>query len=431
MILEILKKKRDKQTLNAKEIDFFVNGVVEKTIPDYQISALCMAIYLNGMTEEETINLTKSYVKYSYTFNWGKIKNKLIDKHSTGGVGDKVSIAVIPIWVACGLKIVKFSGRGLGFTGGTPDKLESISGFNCDFTNEQIVNLVKTKSCVLAESNFEIAPGDKIIYAIRDVTNTVESTPLIAASIMSKKIASGSKNLIIDLKIGSGSLNKTTQEANDLAHLMLQIAKSFNINIKIVMSSMDEPLGIAIGNALEIKETYDILDNKGPKKITNFIIDFAAHGLTLVDKSLSFNEAKSKIKNVLDSKKALSCFQEIIKTQGGDYKQILEESFIKPKHFIKVLAKKSGYVKKMHVSNIGEVAKLLGAGRIYKDDLIDFKAGIYAFVKVGDFVKEGDCIFKMQSSKKISQNLINKLQTTIEITKQKAQTIDKIKLIKT
>ena len=422
MILDILQKKRDKQKLSVKEIDQLLFEISQGKIPDYQISALCMAIFLNGMEDEETINFTKGFVKYSDKFTWGKMEEDIIDKHSTGGVGDKVSLIVTPIWAALGLKVVKLSGKGLGFTGGTIDKLEAIKGFKTSYSHDEFIALINKCGMGVIQSNDKIVPVDKKIYAIRDVTKTVDSIPLIAASIISKKIVSGSKNLIIDLKAGSGSFCKDINQAEKLANIMIKIAHSFKINIKVIISNMDQPLGCAIGNAIEVKEAYDILNNQGSLETREFIIDFAANGYMLNNQDLSLEEAKNKVRQVLDKGLALTKFEEWIRAQGGAFEQILQDDFTKADFTKEIIASEAGVIASFDVAGIGEVAKIIGAGRIKKTDKIDNLAGIFSFFKVGDQVKKEDVIFKIQSSSPISEEAISRIKKTFIISQQKVAT---------
>ena len=418
MILDILQKKRDKQKLSVKEIDQLLFKISENKIPDYQISALCMAIFLNGMEDDETINFTKGFVKYSDKFTWKGMEDKIIDKHSTGGVGDKVSLVVTPIWAALGLKVVKLSGKGLGFTGGTIDKLESIKGFKTSYSHNEFIDLINKWGMGVIQSNDKIVPVDKKMYAIRDVTQTVDSIPLIAASIISKKIVSGSKNLIIDLKAGSGSFCKDIKKAEKLAAIMIKIAHSFNINIKVIISNMNQPLGYAIGNAIEVKEAYDILQHQKPKEATEFLIDFAANGYLLTDKQLTLDQAKKQVRQVLVNGQALEKFKQWIKAQGGDFKQILQDDFTKAAYTKEVKAGKDGVISTFDVAGIGEVAKIIGAGRITKSDTIDNLAGIFSFYKIGDHVKKNDVVFKIQSSQEISEEAISRIKKTFTISQQ-------------
>ncbi len=419
MILDVIQKKRDKKKLTNKEIDQLIFEISEGKIPDYQIAALCMAIFLNGMKDEETIALAKAFVKYSDKFSWEGMEDVIIDKHSTGGVGDKVSLVITPIWAALGLKVVKLSGKGLGFTGGTIDKMEAIKGLKTTFSHNEFVELIKKHSMGVIQSTEKIVPVDKKIYAIRDVTQTVGSLPLIAASIISKKIVSGSKNLIIDLKMGTGSFCPNITNAKKLAKIMIKIAKSFKINIKVIISNMNQPLGQAIGNAIEVKEAYDILESKKSLPITDFLIDFASQGLILTNKKLSLKKAKMKVKEVLKNGHALAKFAEWISAQGGDFNQITKKEFVNASFSYDIKASKKGWIKSFNVSEIGEVAKMLGAGRVTKSDVIDNLAGIFSYFKIGDAIKKNDVIFKLQSSNKILDETISRIQNAFVISEKK------------
>ena len=408
---DIIEKKKNKQSLTKEEIDFFINGYVNNKIPDYQVSSLLMAIVLNGMNEEEVTNLTIAMVnfgdKINYNFN-------TVDKHSTGGVGDKTTLIIAPIVASLNCKVAKMSGKGLGFTGGTIDKLESIPDFKVQLTEEQFISQINNINLALISQTKNIAPADKKIYALRDVTATVDSIPLIASSIMSKKIASGASNLVLDVKVGSGAFMKDIESAKKLASTMVNIGKNSNINTLAILSNMNQPLGNNIGNILEVKEAIEVLNGNGPKDLKELSIELASYMVSLY-KKITYEEAFKQVTEVLENKQALAKFYEFIKYQGGN----IEKVKFTPKYEYKVYSKQEGYITKMNTEEIGKIASLLGAGRMTKDDVIDYEAGIVLNKKINDYVKVNDLLATLYTNKEI--NLIDNYLETIEITDEKIE----------
>ena len=408
---DIIEKKKNKQSLTKEEIDFFINGYVNNKIPDYQVSSLLMAIVLNGMNEEEVTNLTiamaNSGDKINYNFN-------TVDKHSTGGVGDKTTLIIAPIVASLNCKVAKMSGKGLGFTGGTIDKLESIPDFKVQLTDEQFISQINNINLALISQTKNIAPADKKIYALRDVTATVDSIPLIASSIMSKKIASGASNLVLDVKVGSGAFMKNLDSAKKLASTMVNIGKNSNINTLAILSNMNQPLGNNIGNILEVKEAIEVLNGNGPKDLKELSIELASYMVSLY-KKITYEEAFKQVTEVLENKQALAKFYEFIKYQGGN----IEKVKFTPKYEYKVYSKQEGYITKMNTEEIGKIASLLGAGRMTKDDVIDYEAGIVLNKKINDYVKVNDLLATLYTNKEI--DLTNNYLETIEITDEKIE----------
>jgi len=417
MIIEIINKKKQGIALSEKEIAFFVKGVVAKTIPSYQISALCMAILLRGMDHQETTFLTKYYVQSGQTIEWGDWEKEIIDKHSTGGVGDKTSLILIPLLGAFGLRIAKLSGQGLGFTGGTIDKLAAIPGFNSLYSREKFIERNHQFKMTIAQANQDFAPADKIIYGIRDVTGTVDSDSLIAASIMAKKIATGAPHILIDLKIGNGStVGPSIEKGESLAQTMLAISKNFGKKTTVVLSGMFQPLGQTIGNALEIKEAIEILQGQGPEDVRELITTLGACQLVQVNKATTLEEGKAMISNKLKTKKPLLSFFQWIASQGGDIECLNNlEQFTAAPFSCEITAAESGFIAAFETNRIGHLAVQLGAGRKTIEDQIDFQAGIILCHKLGDLVKKGEKVMILQSSGKINNQLIAQAQNSFTI----------------
>lgn len=387
---DIIKTKRDGSFLSTEEINHFVEGCTAGDIPDYQLSALLMAIYFKGMNPRETTDLTMAMVNSGETVDLSAIEGIKVDKHSTGGVGDKTTLVVAPIVAACGVKVAKMSGRGLGHTGGTVDKLESIPGLQTTFGREKFIEIVnRTGLCVMGQSG-DFAPADKKLYALRDVTATVESMPLIASSIMSKKIAAGSDRILLDVKVGSGSFMKTIEDAKALAQTMVSIGEGVGRRTVALITNMDVPLGCAIGNALEVIEAVNTLKGIGPADLTEICIVLAANMLYIADKG-TLEECKSLAKQALYSGAGLECLKKMVTAQGGDASFIDDTGkFGTARYFRTVTARKDGYITKMNTENCGIASVLLGAGRAEKEDSIDNAAGIMLENKIGALVQRGD-----------------------------------------
>ncbi|MBQ3149805.1 MAG: thymidine phosphorylase [Clostridia bacterium] len=391
-VYDIIKKKRDGMALSEEEIRFFVEGYTCGAIPDYQASALMMAVYYKGMTPDETAVLTDAMAKSGDTVDLSEITGPIVDKHSTGGVGDKTTLVVAPIVASCGVKIAKMSGAGLGHTGGTTDKLLSIPGVRLDFSKEEFISIVNSCGACVCSSTASLAPADKKLYALRDVTATVDSIPLIAASIMSKKIASGSKNIVLDVKAGSGAFMKRSADAKALAREMVSIGDKNGLNVTALITNMDAPLGYAIGNSLEVIEAVQTLKGIGPSDLTDICLHLSSELLYLAGKG-SLDECFDMAKNALFSGLALERFIWMVSSQGGDTSVISNTSlFQKSKYFRTVKTRSSGYIQRINAEKCGIAAMLLGAGRKAKDDVIEYGAGIILDVKPGSFVKTGDRI---------------------------------------
>lgn len=388
-IIEIITKKKNRESLSYDELKFVVDGYVSGSIKDYQMSALLMAIVCNGMTEQETIDLTKIMIDSGDVIDLNEIKGTVVDKHSTGGVGDKTTIALAPIVAACGLKVAKMSGRGLGHTGGTIDKLESISGYQVELSAADFIKQVNEIGVSVISQSGNLAPADKKIYALRDVTGTTESIPLIASSIMSKKIASGASVIVLDVKVGNGALMKTIEDARELANRMIKIGAAYNRKVICILSNMEEPLGYAVGNGLEILECIDCLNNEGPKDVMDLVITLGTH-MVSASKNIDIESAQKEVKDVIENKTAYEVFKNWIKMQHGDINNIKVSN-----HIVSIKSKESGFIEAIDALQIGELAKKLGAGRMTKEDSINYGVGIVLTKKVGDFVLENEEIAKV------------------------------------
>jgi pyrimidine-nucleoside phosphorylase len=397
---DIIEKKRDKKELSKEEIIFFIRGICEKSIPDYQTSALLMSIYLNGLNERETADLTFAMSNSGDVVDLSDIKGIKVDKHSTGGVGDKTTLIVGPIVAALGVSVAKMSGRGLGHTGGTIDKLESIPGFHTSLSQEEFKRFVNEIKISIVGQTGNLAPADKILYALRDVTATVNNISLIASSIMSKKIASGADCIVLDVKTGSGAFMKSPEDSIELAKAMVKIAKSVGKKAMGVVTDMDVPLGIAIGNSLEVMEAIRTLKGEGPKDLEN--VSFALAG-KMVELGLNVKEeqAKDLVREAVSSGRAINKFKEMIKRQGGDDSVVGDFSkFGKSKICYDLASDVNGYICEMITDELGKAAVVLGSGRETKESSIDFTAGIEILKKTGDKVKKGEVIARLYTSEK-------------------------------
>lgn len=381
-ILDIITKKKNKEELNYEELKYAFNGYLNKEIPDYQMSALLMAIVINGMNIEETYNLTKIFIDSGDTFTFAE---KVCDKHSTGGIGDTVTLIIVPILGALNIPIVKMSGKGLGITGGTIDKLESIPGYNVNLTKEEYIRYAKETKMVVGCQTSDLVPLDKIIYQLRDVTGTTESISLIASSIMSKKIACGAVNILIDIKCGEGALIKTKEDALELSNYLTEIGKRFNRNVKTIITDMDTPLSNCVGNSLEVLEAIEVL--KGKKtNLTKISLEVASN-LVMMHENISFEEAYQKCEEVLNNNKAYNAFEKWIKNQNGDISKIKVSD---KKIYIK--SKRDGVITKISALKIGKLSLKLGAGRLNKESIIDYTVGIKLHKNILDQVKKGDIL---------------------------------------
>ncbi len=389
---DVIKNKRDGKELTIEEINFFVSGYVKGIIPDYQASALCMAIYFKGMTLRETTDLTLAIRDSGEKLDFSAIDGIRVDKHSTGGVGDKTSLVVTPIVASLGIKVAKMSGRGLGHTGGTIDKLESIPNFNTSLSQKEFEEIVNAVGIAITGQSGELAPADKLLYALRDVTATVDSMPLIASSIMGKKLAADDDCIVLDVKTGSGSFMKTLEDSKKLAELMVGIGKQAGKRMSALITDMDIPLGNAIGNSLEVIEAIETLKGNGPEDFTEVCITLATDMLYLAGKG-SHDECETAVKNAIKNGTALETFAKMVKAQGGEVDCIFDTSkFPTAKFSYEVKAQQDGFVYRVDTEGYGIASLLLGAGRNTKEDKIDYSAGIVLESKTGDRVSKGDTI---------------------------------------
>ena len=391
--VDLIQKKKNGETLTKEEIDFMITDYVAGKIPDYQMSAMLMAIYFNGMENEELAAFTLAMRDSGDLVDLSPIEGIKVDKHSTGGVGDKTTLIVGPIVAACGVPVAKMSGRGLGFTGGTLDKLESISGFRIDLSAEEFFETVKKTGISVIGQTGNLAPADKLLYALRDVTATVDSIPLIAASVMSKKLAAGSDKIVLDVTTGSGAFMKNTRDAKKLAKHMVAIGNHAGKETVAILTGMEEPLGFAIGNNMEVKEAIEVLKGDGPEDVKEVSVALAGMMLSLGLENVSHSQGKRMAKKALSSGQAFEKFKEMVQAQGGDIRYVEHPEFFERDAFEgEVLAAEDGFLSGMDTEKIGVAAGLLGAGRETKDSIIDMSAGIYLKKKIGDTVKKGEPI---------------------------------------
>ena len=391
--VDLIQKKKNGETLTKEEIDFMITDYVAGKIPDYQMSAMLMAIYFNGMENEELAAFTLAMRDSGDLVDLSPIEGIKVDKHSTGGVGDKTTLIVGPIVAACGVPVAKMSGRGLGFTGGTLDKLESISGFRIDLSAEEFFETVKKTGISVIGQTGNLAPADKLLYALRDVTATVDSIPLIAASVMSKKLAAGSDKIVLDVTTGSGAFMKNTRDAKKLAKHMVAIGNHVGKETVAILTGMEEPLGFAIGNNMEVKEAIEVLKGDGPEDVKEVSVALAGMMLSLGLENVSHSQGKRMAKKALSSGQAFEKFKEMVQAQGGDIRYVEHPEFFERDAFEgEVLAAEDGFLSGMDTEKIGVAAGLLGAGRETKDSVIDMSAGIYLKKKIGDTVKKGEPI---------------------------------------
>lgn len=397
--VDIIIKKRDKQELTRDEITFFVNGFTSGDIPDYQASAFAMAVVLNGMTAQETTDLTLAMAHSGQMLDLSDVVDLAVDKHSSGGVGDKTSLAVLPIVAACGLPVGKMSGRGLGFSGGTLDKLESIPGYRVDLTTEEFKRQLKEKGIVLTGQSLDLAPADGKLYSLRDVTGTVQSIPLIASSIMCKKLAAGAQAIVLDVKTGLGAFMQSLDEARTLANLMTDIGKLAGREVAALLSDMNQPLGFAVGNALEVIEAIETLKGGGPEDFREHCLHVCAHMLVLGKRAKDLDEARNMAVASIADGSALAKFRLLVEAQGGDVSYVDDISKFERAKFVEVVeAPRSGFVSQVHARSVGEAAVTLGAGRAKKSDPIDHAVGFVIHKKVGERITKGDALFTVHAN---------------------------------
>lgn len=415
-MVDLIIKKREGHELTDEEIRFWIKGYTEGNIPDYQSSAMNMAILFRGMTKREIATLTDAMEHSGEVIDLSDIKGVKVDKHSTGGVGDKTSLVLGPMVAACGAKLAKMSGRGLGHTGGTLDKLESIPGLSISKTKEEMVEQVNDIGIAIIGQTASLVPADKKLYALRDVTGTVESIPLISASVMSKKLASGTDAILLDVTVGEGAFMKNMDSARELARTMVDIGKHLNRNTVAVLSDMSEPLGRAVGNALEVKEAIASLHGEGPEDLMELC--YTSGSIMLVQAKLAKNrdEARAMLKEVINNGKAFGKFVDMVKAQGGDIEYILHpEKFVVSSRTIEIKAPHSGYISKLNALEIGIAAMKLGAGRETLEDKIDMSAGIYLNAKIGDKVNKGDVLCVAYTNKDDVNDAVEQIKGAYEI----------------
>lgn len=392
-IYDLIEKKRDGHVLSNEEIDYVIKGYTDGSIPDYQMSALLMAIYFRGMNEEETLNLTMAMRDSGDVLDLSEIKGVKVDKHSTGGVGDKTTLVVGPMVAACGVPVAKMSGRGLGHTGGTIDKLESFPGYRVSIPEEVFISNVNEIKIAVAGQTANLAPADKKIYALRDVTATVDNISLIASSIMSKKLASGADAIVLDVKTGSGAFMKEEKDAILLAQEMVNIGNGAGKNTIAIITDMDQPLGHAVGNALEVREAIDTLKGEGPDDLLELSYVLGSYMLKAAGVADDLEEAREKLENSVKNGDALKKLAELVKAQGGDETYVYNpDKLVKSSIIMDVNSEVSGYVEKIETEDIGRVSLVLGGGRENKDSVIDLSVGVVLHKKVGDKVEKGDAI---------------------------------------
>ncbi|MEK4126386.1 pyrimidine-nucleoside phosphorylase [Anoxybacillus sp. FSL W8-0382] len=415
-MVDLIEKKRDGHALTKEEIQFIIEGYTKGDIPDYQMSALAMAIFFRGMNEEETAELTMAMVHSGDTIDLSRIEGIKVDKHSTGGVGDTTTLVLGPLVASVGVPVAKMSGRGLGHTGGTIDKLESVPGFHVEITNDEFIDLVnKNKIAVVGQSG-NLTPADKKLYALRDVTATVNSIPLIASSIMSKKIAAGADAIVLDVKTGAGAFMKDLNDAKALAKAMVDIGNRVGRKTMAIISDMSQPLGYAIGNVLEVKEAIDTLKGEGPEDLQELCLVLGSHMVYLAEKASSLEEARHMLEKAMKDGSALQTFKTFLAAQGGDASVVDDPSKLpQAKYIIELEAKEDGYVSEIVADAVGTAAMWLGAGRATKESTIDLAVGLVLRKKVGDAVKKGESLVAIYSNREQIDDVKQKLYENIRI----------------
>ena len=415
-MVDIIEKKRDGQILTKEEIEFFIEGYTNGDIPDYQASSLAMAIFFQDMNEEERAALTMAMVNSGDVIDLSKINGIKVDKHSTGGVGDTTTLVLAPLVAAVGVPVAKMSGRGLGHTGGTIDKLESIDGFHVEISEADFIKLVNEDQVAVIGQTGNLTPADKKLYALRDVTGTVNSIPLIASSIMSKKIAAGADAIVLDVKTGNGAFMKTLEDAEALAHAMVSIGNNVGRNTMAIISDMSQPLGRAIGNALELKEAIDTLNGQGPEDLTELVLTLGSQMVVLAERASTLEEARQLLNEAIENGSALDKFKTFLENQGGDASVVNSPELLPTAEYqIDYKAKSSGVVSELIANEIGVASMMLGAGRQTKEDDIDLSVGIVLNKKVGDKVNVGESLLTIHSNRENVDDVIKKLDESIEI----------------
>ncbi|MDR7075211.1 pyrimidine-nucleoside phosphorylase [Neobacillus niacini] len=419
-MVDLIEKKRDGYELTTEEIKFIINGYTNESIPDYQVSALMMAIFFKGMTEKERADLTMAMVESGDQIDLSQITGIKVDKHSTGGVGDTTTLVLGPLVAALDVPVAKMSGRGLGHTGGTIDKLEAVKGFHVEIENEEFIELVnKNKIAVIGQSG-NLTPADKKLYALRDVTATVNSIPLIASSIMSKKLAAGADAIVLDVKTGAGAFMKTLDDSRELAKAMVGIGNNVGRRTMAVISDMSQPLGYAIGNALEVKEAIDTLKGEGPEDLTELCLTLGSHMVYIAEKASSLDEARTMLENVIKDGSALEKLKVFLSSQGGDASIVDDPSKMPQAQFtFELEAKEDGYVSEIVADEVGTAAMILGAGRATKESVIDLAVGLVLRKKIGDQVKKGESLVTIYSNFEDVNEVKQKLYENIIVSPEK------------
>ena len=429
--VDVIMKKRDGYKLSKEEIEFMVNGFTDGSIENYQMSAFTMAVFFKGMDDEEATYLTQAMLHSGDVLDLSGINGLKVDKHSTGGVGDKTSLVVAPLVASLGIKFAKMSGRGLGHTGGTLDKLESIPGYDISMSDEDFIAQVNDIGVALIGQTAELAPADKKLYALRDVTATVDSIPLIASSIMSKKLASGADIISLDVKVGSGAFMKNVEEATKLATLMVEIGKKCNKNMTAILTNMDEPLGLAVGNSLEVIEAINTLNGNGPEDFNELCLTFSAHLIYDAGGAKTIEEARMLAEKQIENKEALHTFAKLVKAQGGDETYIYDPNkFTKAKYTYDVYSNCEGYVSRIDALAIGNAAMYLGAGRAKLSDKIDHSVGIVLNKKVGHKVSKGEILATIYANKEDVATEANIILNAYNISNEKVDVNLILKIIK-
>ncbi|MGS0971884.1 MAG: pyrimidine-nucleoside phosphorylase [Candidatus Izemoplasmataceae bacterium] len=414
-MIDIIEKKRDGQALSKEEIFFLINEYVAQQIPDYQMSSFLMAVYFQGMTDEESSLLTEAILHSGETIDLSSIDGIKVDKHSTGGVGDKTTIVLGPLVASAGAKVAKLSGRGLGHTGGTLDKLESIPGLSINLSINDFIDQVNDIGIAVAGQTANLTPADKLLYALRDVTGTVQSIPLIASSIMSKKLASGSDVIVLDVKIGAGAFMKTLEDAEELSRVMVNIGQSFGKKVVAFITDMSQPLGFTVGNKLEIKEAIETLEGHGPEDLTTLVTEIGAYMIHSANIKPTLEESKAYMQEMIASKKAYQKQMEFICAQGGTLDDL--DDFISVKEIIEITAEEEGYVESINALEIGLAAMKLGAGRKTKEDEIDYDVGIVLNKKVGDKVAKDEVLAYVYNNLKSIDDILTQIYDAFILSK--------------
>jgi pyrimidine-nucleoside phosphorylase len=428
-MVDLIEKKRDGLELSKEEIQYMINGYTNGEIPDYQMSAFSMAVFFNGMNKDERVHLTEAMVQSGDQIDLSGIEGIKVDKHSTGGVGDTTTLVLAPLVASVGVPVAKMSGRGLGHTGGTIDKLESVEGFHVEITNDEFIRLMNTNKMAVIGQSANLTPADKKLYALRDVTATVDSIPLIASSIMSKKIAAGADAIVLDVKTGSGAFMKNLDDAKELAQTMVDIGNGVGRKTKAIISDMSQPLGFAVGNALEVKEAIDTLKGVGPEDLHELCLTLGSHMVVLAGKAEDYSQAREMLEASMQNGKALEAFKTFLSAQGGNATVVDEPSELPTASFqIAVPAKSTGFVAEITAEEIGIAAMMLGAGRITKESVIDLAVGVVLHKKVGDEVKIGEPLVTIHSNQENVEEIMNKIYSAYKLVGEK---VDKPTLIYT